>query len=729
MGVIRLHLCHSTYQAFESGFFRTELEVRSLPSSLQSLDLQPISDVSQLLGGQDYYGSYQSYANLSVAIDGVTSSTTYNRSLNFDTGIHTTIYTANDGNVYSTAIYCTYPDQVCVYDLLSSAALPQITISLENQLTDSSLFNATCGDQNVRLAGFTQLGPPLGMKYDGIARLITRTETAYCSNTTARALVIPAGSHIRTLTLVIGASTNYDQLAGNAASDFSFKGEDPGPYVEAVTSAASLKPETDLNQAHVADYRSLASLFFLDLPDTAGSAGLETSVIIDRYAANGTGDPYLESTLFALGRHLFISSERPNSLPANLQGRWSQDITGPWGCDYHANINFQMNYWGVDMTGLGDLQVAIWNYIQNTWVPRGTETAQLLYDAPGWVLHDEINIFGHTAMKYSAQWADYPASAAWMMQHIYDHYTYSLDATWFLQQGYPLMKGIGQFWISQLQPDQFFNDGTLVVNPCNSPEHGPTTFACTHYQQLLHQLFTQILSIESILPSSETEFLSNITTALKTLDKGLHIGVWGEVKEWKLPDSWGYDFENDTHRHLSNLIGWYPGYSSSSYLSGYTNSTIQSAVATTLYSRGPGDGADADSGWEKLWRSACWSMLNNTDEAYNELRFAIDENFAGNGLSMYWALIQLFQIDANFGLVGAMLAMLIVDLPGREEVVLGPAIPAVWGGGSVQGLRLRGGGSVDFSWNGEGVVRNAHVVGRSQSVRIVNVLGEVVVES
>jgi alpha-L-fucosidase 2 len=159
-------------------------------------------------------------------------------------------------------------------------------------------------------------------------------------------------------------------------------------------------------------------------------------------------------------------------------------------------------------------------------------------------------------MKYSAQWADYPAAAAWMMQHIYDHYTYSQDASWFLQQGYPLMKGIGQFWISQLQPDQFFNDGTLVINPCNSSEHGPTTFACTHYQQLFHQLFTQILSMESILPSSETEFLSNIITALKTLDKGLHIGAWGEVKEWKLPDSWGYDFENDTHRHLSNLIGW-----------------------------------------------------------------------------------------------------------------------------------------------------------------------------
>jgi len=147
------------------------------------------------------------------------------------------------------------------------------------------------------------------MKYDGIARLITRTETAYCSNTTAGALVIPAGSHIRTLTLVIGAPTNYDQLAGNAASDFLFKGEDPRPYVEAVTSAASLKSETDLNQAHVADYRSLASLFSLDLPDTAGSAGLETSVIIDRYAANGTGDPYLN---LPSSCSVVISSYRPN---------------------------------------------------------------------------------------------------------------------------------------------------------------------------------------------------------------------------------------------------------------------------------------------------------------------------------------------------------------------------------------------------------------------------------
>lgn len=58
----------------------------------------------------------------------------------------------------------------------------------------------------------------------------------------------------------------------------------------------------------------------------------------------------------------------------------------------------------------------------------------------------------------------------------------------------------------------------------------------------------------------------------------------GEAKEWKIRDSLGHDFKNGTHRHLSHLVGWYPGYSISSFLGGYTNATIQNAVATSLYS-------------------------------------------------------------------------------------------------------------------------------------------------
>lgn len=307
-------------------------------------------------------------------------------------------------------------------------------------------------------------------------------------------------------------------------------------------------------------------------------------------------------------------------LPPNLAGRWSQNIKASWGADYHANINFQMNLWGADETGLGDLQVSAWNYRQDTWVPRGTETAQLLHGAPGWVTHDEMNIFGHTGMKYSAQWANYPASAAWMMQHVYDHLSYSQDVKWLREQGYPLLRGVAEFWLSQLQPDTYNNDGTLVVNPCNSPEHGPTIFACTHYQQLLHQLFASILSSQSYLSSPDTSLVADITTALSTLDKGLHISPWGSLQEWKLPAYMNYEVQNDTHRHPSHLIGWHPGYSIASFHDGYSNATIQDAVRTSLISHGPGNGPDANAGWEKVWRAACWARLNDTEHAHFELR-------------------------------------------------------------------------------------------------------------
>lgn len=190
---------------------------------------------------------------------------------------------------------------------------------------------------------------------------------------------------------------------------------------------------------------------------------------------------------------------------------------------------------------------------------------------------------------------------------------------------------------------------------------------------------------------------------LSKLDPGVHIGESGEIQEWKVDDgSWS----SSKHRHLSNLVGWYPGFSIASVHA--DNDTVISAVEATLNSRGDGSD-DANTGWGKVWRSACWARKSDTDKAYSHLKLAIQENFAQNGLSMYSGQPP-FQIDANFGLSAAVLAMLVQDLDRAhdddrgQEVILGPAIPPGWGDGSVSGMRLRGGGSVDFSWDGDGKV-------------------------
>ncbi|KAI0445071.1 Six-hairpin glycosidase-like protein [Xylaria telfairii] len=690
-------------------------------------------DLSPLLGTGDHYGSNRVLGNVTITIPELESYRDYKRSLDLKTGIHATEFTSGKAK-FATSLFCSYPDQVCVYHINSTNALPNITIGLENLLTTHNLTTATCKGSSIQLTGYTHAGPPQGMKFGAIVSALGDSSTKVCSN--SGRLVVQSFESQKSQTIIIAASTDYDQKKGNRKYGYSFRGRDPIPVVSKIASDAASKEYETLLSRHLKDYQALESAFSFQLPDTKNSSGIETAILFSNYDWNGSGDPFLESLLFDYSRHLLISSSRDNSLPANLQGRWTERLDSAWGADYHANINIQMNYWGAEQTGLGATEGGLWDYMQDTWVPRGTETAKLLYHADGWVVHNEMNIFGHTAMKEAPLWADYPAAGAWMMQHVWDRFDYTQDIDWLRKQGYPLLKGIAQFWVSQLQEDLFFNDGSLVVNPCNSPEIGPTTFGCTHYQQLIHQVFDNILSGVEIVGEKDQKFLDGITSSLARLDTGIHFTSWGGIKEWKLPDSYGYD-EKSTHRHLSHLVGWYPGYSMSSYAGGYYNATIQDAVKETLIARGLGNAEDANAGWAKVWRAACWARLNDTEMAYKELRYAVDVNFADNGFSMYTALNPPFQIDANFGLAGAVLSMLVVDLPLPYEVkkdrtvVLGPAIPAAWGNGSVSGLRVRGGISVDFKWDEDGIVTKAAPTSSTRSSRKVvflNVRGEKVAE-
>ncbi len=53
---------------------------------------------------------------------------------------------------------------------------------------------------------------------------------------------------------------------GNAANAYSFKGKDPEPYVEGVSSTAADKTYEELLTGHLQDYTSLQGSFSLDLP-------------------------------------------------------------------------------------------------------------------------------------------------------------------------------------------------------------------------------------------------------------------------------------------------------------------------------------------------------------------------------------------------------------------------------------------------------------------------------
>jgi alpha-L-fucosidase 2 len=333
------------------------------PSSSVSGNLTCIRDwiftngtgnVTDLLGDDRFYGSYRVLGNLSITIPslvgGNASVEGYRRSLDLAEGVHTTAFSV-DGQNIETSAFCSFPDQVCVYAVQASRGLPALEVRLDNELVEAGLQNVTCFDgqgygnetAHVRLRGVTQLGPPEGMRYDSTARVVSGSsvQTTFNNGTLE---VIP-GDGTTSVTIVVGAGTNYDPKKGTAEFGYSFKGEDPGPTVEATTRAAAAKTLDALNKAHVEDFTSLTGRFSLSLPDPYNSTDTPTSELIARYNSDDTaGDPFLESLLFDYANYLFVSASRPGSLPPNLQGRWSEGLDASWSADYHANINLQMNH-------------------------------------------------------------------------------------------------------------------------------------------------------------------------------------------------------------------------------------------------------------------------------------------------------------------------------------------------------------------------------------------------
>lgn len=311
-------------------------------------------NVTELLGDDRFYGSYQVLGNLSITVpslaEGNANFTRYKRNLDLGNGIHTTQFATNS-QAFETSAFCSFLDQVCVYSIQSTEGLPVLEVRLDNELVKSELQNVTCSDgqsygnntAHVRLRGVTQLGPPEGMRYDSIARIVSgsRVHTS-CSN---GALSITPENGTTSVTILVGVGTNYDAKKGTSKFGYSFRGEDPGAAVEAHTLIAAAKSFDLLHEVHVEDFTSLTGRFSLSLPDSLSSGNTPTAELIKRYSSSDiAGDPFLESLLFDYANYLFISASRNGSLPPNLQGRWSEGFEAAWSADYHANINLQMNH-------------------------------------------------------------------------------------------------------------------------------------------------------------------------------------------------------------------------------------------------------------------------------------------------------------------------------------------------------------------------------------------------
>lgn len=142
------------------------------------------------------------------------------------------------------------------------------------------------------------------------------------------------------------------------------------------------------------------------------AAVLPTDERIARYATSA--DPALAVPYFQFGRYLLISSSRPGTQPANLQGIWNDRMDPPWGGKYTITINTEMNYWPAETTNLSECVEPLVRMVSEL-ADAGARTAKVQYGARDWVAHHNTNLGRESAAIDGAKWgmwSDRRAAAA-----------------------------------------------------------------------------------------------------------------------------------------------------------------------------------------------------------------------------------------------------------------------------------------------------------------------------
>jgi alpha-L-fucosidase 2 len=445
---------------------------------------------------------------------------------------------------------------------------------------------------------------------------------------------------------------------------------------------AAKKSFESLRSEHIADYQKFFRRVSLDL-GTTDAAKLPTDERIKNFAY--AADPQLAALYFQFGRYLLISSSRPGTQPANLQGIWNDSMMPPWESKYTININTEMNYWLAEPTNLSEMTEPLARMVTDL-TETGSKMAKAHWGAQGWVTHHNTDLWRATAPIDAPRYGMWSLGGAWLTLHLWEHYEYTEDKA-YLEKIYPIMKGACEFFLDTLVEEP--KNKYLVTNPSLSPENrhkfGTSVVAGpTMDSQILRDLFINTIRAGEIL-GRDKDFQAALVKTRARLAPN-EIGKAGQLQEWL--EDWDMEAPNLRHRHVSHLYGAYPSWQ----INVFETPELAEAAKKTLDKRG-----DETTGWAIAWRLNLWARLRDAERAYKILALLIrPERTYPNMFDAH----PPFQIDGNFGGASGITEMLMQNriIRGKVEIEFLPALPKAFSSGSVKGLRARRGFEIDIKW-------------------------------
>lgn len=662
----------------------------------EAQELMYTTFVPTLTTDEGTYGTYQVLGDLDVKFTySSTDVTDYRRWLSLEDAEAVTTYKIGDV-VYTQQCAVPRGENVMLYHVTASqqgalnftATLSRPERAQFRRLTATSLMMSGTLDSGTKRKE--------GMKYAAVMSGMVSGQHGTVTATDSTITVTGADD----AWIVIGAETDYlaGQLYMSKAENDENNALRQGDLPKLVAEGAR-------------KHRELFDRVTLKLPE-GKIATLPTDERIEQFQTES--DPSLAALYYNYGRYLLISSTMPGCMPPNLQGLWANGVSTPWNGDYHTNINVQMNHWPAEPGNLPELHEPLIDLVKRA-VPKGEHTAKVFYgpDAEGWVMHMMTNPWGYTDPGQHPSWGATNTGGAWLCAHLWEHYLYNQDSA-YLAEIYPVMKGAAEFFLSTMMKEP--KHGWLVTAPSSSPENsfyvGNDTVTPISVcmgpamdTQIVRELFTNVADAAHRL-GQDDEFAARLTEAVAQLPPH-QIGSDGRLMEW-LEE---YREVDPHHRHVSHLYALHPG----NQISPINTPELADAARATLERRG-----DGGTGWSRAWKVNFWARLGDGNRAYKLFKALLvptnsrTVNYNSGGAGTYPNLFcshPPFQMDGNWGGTAGIGEMLLQSQNGFIDLL--PALPDEWANGSVEGMKVRGGAEVDFTWS-DGKVRSVTVTGGKQ---------------